>query len=206
MSLGYQLAYRVGLTPWEGAGEAAQQTFDALLDREERDRQERGVVRPWGRALDLGCGSGTHTIELAERGWRAVGVDNVGRALGSARERPGAEQVDFVESDVTELASGHLAADVDFFLDVGCFHGLDDRQRTSYGEGVTSLAAPTATLLMLAFTPGHRPFLPRGASHDDVTRALPGWELLDTEAADTSGMPGPLKRTAPQWFRLGRRR
>ena len=199
MSVGYQLAYRVGLTPWERAGEEGQESFDVLLDREEQDR-----TRPFGRALDLGCGTGQHTIELARRGWSAVGVDNVDRALDAARERPGAEDAEFVAGDVTDLRATGVAGEVEFFLDVGCFHGLSEEQRVSYGAGVTSLATPSATLLMLAFVPGHRPFLPRGADRDDVGAALPGWRVLDVEAADTSGMPGPMKRTAPQWLRLGR--
>jgi hypothetical protein len=199
VSLAYQVAYRVGLTPWENAGEAGQQSFDVLLDRE-----EQGRTRPWGRALDLGCGSGGHTVELAQRGWSAIGVDNVERALESARSRPGADKVEFLRGDVTDLAASGIEGGIELFLDIGCFHGLDDDERASYGTAVTSLATPTATLLMLAFTPGHRPFLPRGADRTDMARALPGWEVLDVEAADTSGMPGPLKRTAPQWVRLGR--
>ena len=199
MSLAYQVAYRVGLTPWERAGQAAQQTSDVLLGRE-----GQGRTRPWGRALDLGCGSGAHTVELGERGWNAVGVDNVDRALESARARKGGDAVEFVRGDVTDLAASGIAGGIELFLDVGCFHGLGEDERAAYGAGVTSLATPTATVLMLAFTPGRRPFLPRGADRADLARALPGWEVLAVEAADTSGMPGPLKRTAPQWFRLGR--
>jgi hypothetical protein len=199
VSLGYQVAYRVGLTPWENAGEAGQQSFDVLLDRE-----EQGRTRPWGRALDLGCGTGGHTVELGQRGWTAVGVDNIDRALESARARPGGDGVEFVRGDVTDLAAAAIPGGIELFLDVGCFHGLGDEERAAYGTGVTSLATTTATLLMLAFTPGRRPFLPRGADGADLSRALPGWKVLAVEAADTSGMPGPLKRTAPQWFRLGR--
>jgi hypothetical protein len=199
VSLGYQVAYRVGLTPWENAGEAGKQSFGVLLDRE-----EQGRARPWGRALDLGCGTGGHTVELGRRGWSAVGVDNIDRALESARARPGGDGVEFVRGDVTDLAAAGIPGGIELFLDVGCFHGLGDEERAAYGTGVTSLATTTATLLMLAFTPGRRPFLPRGADGADLSRALPGWEVLAVEAADTSGMPGPLKRTAPQWFRLGR--
>jgi 2-polyprenyl-3-methyl-5-hydroxy-6-metoxy-1,4-benzoquinol methylase len=49
-----------------------QQSITALLDREETERS-----RPLGRALDLGCGRGQYTPELARRGWEAVGIDYV---------------------------------------------------------------------------------------------------------------------------------
>jgi SAM-dependent methyltransferase len=199
MSIGYQLAYRVGITPWERAGREASAQLGGLLDVEETDRSA-----PWGRALDLGCGSGSHTIELAARGWDVVGVDAVARAIARAGKRPGAARARFVVGDVTRLADAALDGPFDFFLDVGCFHGLDDEQRGAMGRGVTALAAPDATLLLLAFRPGRRPVLPRGADGSDVSRALPGWTILQTVAADTTGMPKPLKRTAPQWFRLRR--
>lgn len=199
MSVGYQLAYRVGVTPWENAGREAAHQFTGLLEREETDR-----TRPLGRALDLGCGTGLHTLELAERGWTASGVDAVGRAIAKAGQREGAERAQFVVGDVTRLEDAGLEGPVDFFLDVGCFHGLDDEQRAAEGRGVTHLATPTATLLMLAFRPSGRPLLPRGADAEDVLRAFPGWRVLSTEPADTTGMPGPLKKTAPQWFRLQR--
>lgn len=203
MSAGYAIAYRLGLTPWERAGEAAVEHFDRLLHREEADR-----ARPLGRALDLGCGTGKHTVELAQRGWQAVGVDAVDRAVGKAVQRgggPGSTQPRFVVGDVTDLTGADIGEGFDFFLDVGCFHGLDDEQRRLFGEQVTKVAAPGATMLMLCFRPGRRVALPRGASRSDTEAALSEWTVVDQEAADTSGMPGPLKRTAPQWFRLRRR-
>jgi hypothetical protein len=36
----------------------------------------------------------------------------------------------------------------------------------------------------------------------DVEEAFGDSELLSVEPAETSGMPGPLKRTSPQWYRL----
>lgn len=195
MNTGYALAYRFGFTPWERAGKAAAASFDALLDREEAERS-----RPLGRALDLGCGRGLHTHDLAGRGWVSVGVDNIPRAIDAAagREHSGAT---FVVGDVTDLEAAELGT-FDFFLDVGCFHGLSPEQRLSEGRGVSALANPGATLLILAFQPHGMPFLPGGVSRADVEVAFPAWELLSVEPADTSGMPGPLKRTAPQWYRL----
>ena len=92
----YAFAYRLGLTPWERYGTAAAASIAALLDREEAERS-----RPLGRALDLGCGRGQYTPELARRGWEVVGVDNVPRAIDAARHKgvPGAT---FMVGDVTD--------------------------------------------------------------------------------------------------------
>jgi SAM-dependent methyltransferase len=199
MALGYRVAYRLGVTPWERAGEQAGQAFAALLDREEQERS-----RPLGRAVDLGCGTGAHTVELARRGWDSIGVDQVDGALRTARARPGAERARFLRGDVTALRRAGVPNEVEFFLDVGCFHGLNDRARADYGEELTAIAAPTATVLLFAFGPGAPRPLPRGATEADVTAALAGWDLLAVEPADTSGMPRLLRRTAPQWYRLRR--
>jgi SAM-dependent methyltransferase len=75
----YTLAYRLGFTPWERYGRAAAESIGALLDREEAERS-----RPLGRAIDLGCGRGGHTAELARRGWQAAGIDNIPRAIDAA--------------------------------------------------------------------------------------------------------------------------
>ena len=40
-----------------------------------------------GRALDLGCGTGTNAIWLAQHGWTAVGVDFSALAIESARRK-----------------------------------------------------------------------------------------------------------------------
>jgi SAM-dependent methyltransferase len=198
MSLGYRLAYRIGLTPWEGAGDGGRTQLDGLLDREEQGRSV-----PFGRAVDLGCGSGAHTVNLAGRGWDVVGVDNVPRALERAQARPGADKARFVLGDVTRLEEAGIEPGVELFVDIGCFHGLDDDGRERYADGVTSLATPTATMLLLAFVRGRGP-LPRGATRADLERSLPGWDVVDQEAADTSGMPKPLRATEPQFYRLRR--
>jgi SAM-dependent methyltransferase len=129
MGAGYSLAYRVGLAPWGRAGEAGTEQFARLLDREEHER-----TRPLGRALDIGCGTGRHTIELAERGWTAVGLDNVERAVETAKRRTAAGSTRFVVGDATDLAAAGVGTDIDFFLDIGCFHGLSDARAAARGS------------------------------------------------------------------------
>jgi SAM-dependent methyltransferase len=201
MSVGYQLAYRLGITPWESAGEAGESQLTALLNREESERE-----RPFGRAIDLGCGRGTFCIELARRGWEVTGVDNVAAAVQAARERAVAAGVEanFVKADVTTLTADQVGRGIGFFLDIGCFHGLHDSQRTAMGRSVTNVAAPGATLLLLAFRPGRRGPLPRGASLADIESAFDGWTVVDQVVAETSGMPGPLRNAAPRFYRLRR--
>lgn len=201
MSTGYAIAYRLGLTPWERAGQAGAHQFAELLDREENDR-----TRPFGAALDLGCGTGTHSLELARRGWRVTGIDAVAAAVNRAKARARTASVEarFVHGDVTRLPTDHLDGPFDLFLDIGCLHGLRDAQRAAVGEQVTSVAAPGATLLLLAFRPGRRGPLPRGATRGSIETAFPGWSVLDEQPADVTGMPGPLRGAAPRLFRLKR--
>jgi len=197
VTTGYALAYRLGFTPWERYGTAAAASTAALLNREEAERS-----RPLGRALDLGCGRGLQTHELASRGWEAVGIDNVPHAIDAAK-RKGVRGATFVVGDVTDLASADLGM-FDFFLDVGCFQGLSSEQRVAEGRGVSALANPGATLLMLAFQPTRARSLVGGVSRAEVETALAGWNMLSVEPAQTSGLGWPLTKTGPRWYRLRR--
>jgi SAM-dependent methyltransferase len=194
----YASMYRFGITPWERYGIAAAASIATLLDREENERS--GAL---GRALDLGCGRGQYTPELARRGWQAVGLDIVPAAIEAARRRATHGAV-YVVGDVTNLRSAGLGT-FDFFFDVGCFQGLNAAQRDAEGRGVTALANPEATLLMLAFGPTRMRKLTEGVSQQEVEAALPEWDMLATQPADTRGLGWPMSRTRPQWYRLRRR-
>ena len=193
----YARMYRLGIAPWERYGNAAAASIARLLDREEHERP-----RPLGRALDLGCGRGQYTPELARRGWQAVGIDNVPVAIEAAK-RKGTKGVTYVVGDVTDLSAANLGT-FDFFLDIGCFQGLDAEDRAAEGEGVTTLASPSATVLMLAFGPTWKWLLMEGVSQEEVASAFPDWEMLAVEPADTRGRGWPMNRTRPQWYRLRR--
>jgi SAM-dependent methyltransferase len=195
----YARMYRFGFTPWERYATAAASSIAALLDREEAGRS-----RPLGRALDLGCGRGLYTPELARRGWEAVGIDQVPAAIEAAQAKSrGVNGLSYLVGDVTQLSSARLGT-FDFFLDIGCFQGLDAGQRLAQAKGVSALASPGATLLMLSFGPSRWRWLVEGASQQEVETAFAGLEMLASEPADTAGLGWPMTRTAPRWYRLGR--
>jgi len=192
----YALMYRLGLTPWEHYAEVAHASIAAKLERESKDR----VTQPLGRALDVGCGRGVHSAALAHLGWEVVGIDIVPRAVEAA-SRAGVEGARFQVADATRLQQAGLGH-FDFFLDVGCFQGLDATGRFDMGEGVTALANPGATLLMLAFGPTLLHRLTEGVTGEQVIRAFPRWLLVSAEPADTRGLGWPLDRSHPTWYRF----
>ena len=145
MSLLYRVMYRIGFTPWD----------TGVVPRELSDLVEGDGGLLAGRALDVGCGTGTQSVYLAQHGWRVTAIDAVGRPLTRARARADAARVDveWIKADITELGALGIEPGLTLAFDRGCFHGLNDRQRAAYAAGVTALAAPGAILLMMAFAP-----------------------------------------------------
>lgn len=83
----------------------------ALYDPLEADRADLEVylalVEELGAraVVDVGCGTGTFALMLAERGFAVTGVDPAAGSLGIARAKPGAERVRWVHGDATGLAA-----------------------------------------------------------------------------------------------------
>lgn len=104
-----------------------------------------------GRALDLGCGTGTNSIYLAQQGYSVVGVDFSAKAIELAREkaRQAGVKVDFRIGDVTRL--DFLREPFDVVIDVGCFHGLAADGQARYVQHVERLTRSGSSLLMFAF-------------------------------------------------------
>src|SRR5947207_7270599 len=73
-----------------------------------------------------------------------------------------------VRGDVGQLGRLGLEPGYSLLYDFGCIHGLPNSARTGAAAGLTELAAPGATLLLLAFKAGRRMVLPRGMDKDDI--------------------------------------
>ena len=194
VSLMYELLYRVGFLPWE----------TGAVPDELRAFAEGPAALAAGRALDLGCGTGTHAVYLATHGWDVTAIDNVGRALRRARDRAAAANVtvDWVEADVSGLAQLELQPGFALVFDRGCYHGLDARQRDSYVAGVTALTTRGATLVLWAMAPNRRPLEPSGADAAEIAGRFGAWELSGANRAEFADPRGDLSRG---WHRLTRR-
>lgn len=168
----YWLIYRLGLIVWKRATPPAE--LIALV--------EGPAPLPAGRALDLGCGTGTDTIYLASHGWDVTGVDMTPRALAIARRNATAAGVAprFIHGDVTRLADLDVGADYTLLLDLGCFHTLPNDRRAPYITGVTHIAAPGATLLLSGFRRRGLVLAHAGITVEEVRQRFcgAGWELV----------------------------
>lgn len=106
---------------------------------------------PPGRALDLGCGTGTNVITLARNGWQVTGVDFAPRAIRIARRKAQDADlnVDLRVDDVTKLED--ISTHFDLILDMGCFHSLPVQGKSDYVRNLDRLLAPAGTYMMYGF-------------------------------------------------------
>ncbi len=106
-----------------------------------------------GRALDLGCGTGTNPIYLAQHGLSVSGIDFSPKAIATAREkaRRAGVTVDLRVADVTRL--DFLREPFDFVLDLGCFHAIDEGGRGRYAENLARRTRPGSVFMLYAFSP-----------------------------------------------------
>ena len=106
---------------------------------------------PAGRALDLGCGTGTNAISLAKAGWDVTGVDFITSALATGRKKAHRAhvKVDLRQGDVTHLKNIH--GPFDLVLDIGCFHTLDYSGKIAYSQQLVGLLASEGTFLLYGF-------------------------------------------------------
>jgi cyclopropane fatty-acyl-phospholipid synthase-like methyltransferase len=108
-----------------------------------------------GKAIDLGCGTGTNVITLARAGWQVTGVDFAIPAIQMAKRKikKANLQAQLQVGDVTNLNRIH--GPFDLVLDLGCFHGLTPQGKEDYLNQLDRILALNGFWLLYAFlTPG----------------------------------------------------
>ena len=111
---------------------------------------ERGEIA--GSVVDLGCGTGEHSLYLSDRGHEVVGIDLADRAIELARAKARKRGLDarFVVWDA--LRADELGQAFDTALDVGLFHTLSDPERPVYAEHVRGALREGGTLFLLCWS------------------------------------------------------
>jgi SAM-dependent methyltransferase len=189
----FRLAYRLGFKPWDSGVPPPE-----LVQVIEGERRLRA-----GRALDLGCGTGTTAVYMASHGWEVSGIDFVPQAIRTARARSAKAglPVAFLIGDVTRLADLPIATGFDLVFDQGCFHSLPERAQQPYADGVARMARPGATYLLYAFgrqpAERRRAFFPVGVAPDDVRAIFGAFDLVEA-------LPG-REPIGSHWYTLRRR-
>jgi SAM-dependent methyltransferase len=192
-NLRFRLMYRRGLTPWDSGVPPPE-----LIEVIEGKRR-----LPTGRALDVGCGTGTTTVYLASHGWQVTGVDFVPRAIRAARTKAAAAQlsVAFLVGDVTRLHEYPIEPGFDLLFDQGCFHSLPEAAQPACAREVTRMARSGATYLLYAFgrqsEEPRRRFFPKGVTPDEVRARFSDFELVEAR-------PG-TDPFGSHWYTLRRR-
>ena len=162
--------YLVGNAPWDSGV-----TPPEIVTLVEEERL------PPGRAIDLGCGTGTNVIYLACHGWQAIGVDFVPQAIRQARRKARrasvADRTRFIAADVIHLDHRELGAPFDLAMDIGCGHSLPPEQRPAYTRLVTNIMRPGGTFMLYMFRP--TPDSPRGLDPETVEQLFsPAFHLV----------------------------
>lgn len=177
----YDLMYRFG-APWEGADRVELRAL--VADGRCAPATLRRADTPAARAIDLGCGAGGVSIELADAGFDVTGVDFSLVALRKARRAAdrrglGADRIRFAAGDLTAGRVDGVAGPFDLLVDYGTLDDLSAAGRRAMAGYMTSLARPGARCFLFAFA-GRPEDLPR-FSFSGPSRAFPGLAPGETE-------------------------
>ena len=187
--------YMQGHTPWDSGRPSA-----------ELSRVLAEFQIPRGRAIELGCGTGTNAIFLAEQGIDVTAVDCSGTALAAAKRKAktAGVAVNWVAADVQRFGAGLPAFDLIF--DRGCYHCCRRVDLAGYLETHRNVSQPGTWFLVLTGNPndGVEGGPPKLTASELLTELEPLYRLLQLREfhfEDAGGVQGPLG-----WSCLMRRR
>lgn len=189
--------YQAGETPWD-TGEPDEQLVEFL-----RSNPLKG-----GRALDVGCGTGTNALWLAGQGLAVLGVDISSAAIERARAKAGkgaSPHCRFATADFLKDAISDGPFDLVF--DRGCLHAFDKAEdRVRFVQRVAALLKPEGRWLSLIGStegPEREVGPPRRSARDVIGAIEPELEILELHSIQfRANLPAP----AAAWRCLARPR
>jgi len=161
-----------------------------------------------GRALDIGCGSGTYSIYMAERGYRVTAIDFMPQAIAMLQDRIAGHDL-AIEAIQADVGRWTATEPFDIALDIGCSHTPSMIEFGEYKAQLLNWLAPGGAFILVHF--GRRgwwdwwPIGPKRVYADTLCRQLaPEFELVEDASAVRHGFPFFMGRSAligRYWFR-----
>ncbi|MCP4339392.1 MAG: class I SAM-dependent methyltransferase [Desulfobulbaceae bacterium] len=172
----WQDRYQTGDTPWE-TGRPDFNLTCTVLNR---------PILPC-RAIDIGCGTGTIAIWLAQKGFTVTGADISETAVQKARENAADNGVkcdfftaDFQKQPITNAPFG-------FAFDRGCFHSFKtDEGKKQFAENLANHLGKDGLWLSLSGNADDTPSEvgpPRISARDIVVAVEPWFEIISLTAS-----------------------
>jgi SAM-dependent methyltransferase len=137
--------------------------------------------------LDVGCGTGEHTLMCAALGLDTTGIDLAPRAISAAQAKASERGLTarFLHHDALRLAE--LGESFDTVLDSLVFHVFGDDERAAYVDSLRAATKPGGRLFLLCFSdrqPGAGEYGPRRVTREEIAAAFAdGWKLDSITAA-----------------------
>ena len=175
--------------------------------------ERAGLIR--GKVLDVGCGTGEHTILLTRLGYDVLGVDFAPRAVEQAGRNAEAKNVE-ARFDVADAMNLGDQPRYDTIVDSALFHIFDDTDRPKYVASLHAACRPGGIVHVLALSDAGRGFGPEVS--DEVIREAfaDGWVLESLEPTTYRGvvtevhagaldLPVGTRVDEPAWLARARR-
>jgi 2-polyprenyl-3-methyl-5-hydroxy-6-metoxy-1,4-benzoquinol methylase len=179
--------YATSETPWDSGIRSRE--LACVLETESIPRR---------RACELGCGSGTNAVYLAQQGFQVTAMDCAPLALKAARRRAkdAGVEIEFLERDLARLNSS--PGKFDFVFDRGCFHCVRRTDLPGFLRTLEAITHPGTRYLVLTGNANEQtegPGPPR-LTEEEIRNDLSGLFTVDfireIRFEDAGGVDGPL--------------
>jgi len=120
--------------------------YSKELDEDLKKELERKEITK-GSILDIGTGSGTQAVQLADMGFEVTAMDISPIAIENAGKL--SKKVEFVQDDILNTK---ITKKFDYIFDRGCFHILETGDRIKYVKAVKKLLNDNGTIFLKVFS------------------------------------------------------
>jgi SAM-dependent methyltransferase len=160
-----------------------------------------------GKALEVGCGTGTNSIWLARQGFSVLGIDIAQTAIDLANKNNNDKSLSCEFALLDFIHDNSLAQSFDLVYDRGCFHSFDEEKDRLLFAGQVSRVLKTNGIWvsLIGSTEGEpREMGPPRRTAGDVIKAIePNLEILELRSVF---FQAKLPFTPLAWLCIARKR